>query len=73
MPNFVAVKQGMNHPRARIQYLNTMNTTTEQRRPYERPMMTVVEVQNKCQLLTGSPGVLSAPGAYSDGGNPFTF
>ena len=54
MPNFVAVKQGMNRPRAIIQYLNTMNTTTEQRRHYERPRTTVVELQQASQMMQAS-------------------
>lgn len=48
------------------------NMKTEQRRPYERPRMWVVPLQQRTQLLAGSPGGFGERPDYTpDDDNPF--
>ena len=47
-----------------------METKIEKRRSYERPRMTVVELQQRTQLMEVSGG-LRQPNNYGNGGNPF--
>lgn len=47
-----------------------MNTNKTRRR-YEKPSMKVYELQQRCQILAGSP--LGNPSDYPDGGDPFGF
>ncbi|MCR5433508.1 MAG: hypothetical protein K6F20_03825 [Bacteroidaceae bacterium] len=41
-----------------------MNTTTEQRRQYERPRSTVVELQQASQMMQASKGTKATRSSY---------
>ncbi len=41
-----------------------MKTTTEQRRPYERPRTTVVELQEASQMMQASKGTKATRSSY---------
>ena len=49
-----------------------MKRKKEERRHYERPRMTVVELQQRTQLMQTSGG-LSQPNNYPGGGDPLLF
>ena len=44
---------------------------TKQKREYERPQMTVVELKHETMLLAGSG--LNKPNDYPDGGDPLGY